>query len=242
MLMSESYHRIHCWLCWAFGPFSGRVHRLTSPQVQAFHGISLVRTRRKSAPFRVGYPHLCGPVHPITRWHSFFPSSPTLCSIPLPDGRDTTYVGSIGLTQLLMKKNMSGTVGVCTTVGIMNVTAPSALRRSYPPTFWYGLSASLAICLSRGFRMTLHLRSTLPTFPRPSPTRGCQRTEHCPQGFAPQITPQHVWVGTPGHHRARSGSLSPSSILLHEPYEVQRVNIRSPPGHSALMGGAFCFV
>jgi hypothetical protein len=37
---------------------------------------------------------------------------------------------------LPMKKNVSGTVGVCTPVGCMNVAAPSDMSRSYPPTFW----------------------------------------------------------------------------------------------------------
>ena len=100
--------------------------------------------------------------------------------------------------------------------------------------FGYGLSASLAILTSRGFSMTLHLRSTLPAFPSPPPHRGWQRSEHCSQSFAPQITPQHVWVGTPGHHRARSGSWSPSSILLHRPYEVSQEYGCAPPGHSCL--------
>ena len=85
--------------------------------------------------------------------------------------------------------------------------------------------------------MTLHLRSTFPAFPSPPPRRGWQRSEHCSQSFAPQITPQHVWVGTPGHHRARSGSWSPSSILLHRPYEVSQEYDCAPPGHRVLNGG-----
>ena len=102
--------------------------------------------------------------------------------------------------------------------------------------FGCGLSASLATCASRGFTMTLHLRSTLPAFPSPPPHRGWQRSEHCSQSFAPRITRQHVWVGTPGHHRARSGSLSPSSILLHRPCEVSQEYGCAPPGHSAVNG------
>jgi hypothetical protein len=133
---SLSYLRVHDWLRWAFGPFSGQVHRLTSPKVRTFHVFSTVRTTRKSAPFRVGYPRVSGPIRPVTGRHSLFPSSHTLCPVPLPYGRDTTCMGSIGLTQLSMKKNMSGTVGVCTPVGFMNVAAPSTMRRSYPPTFW----------------------------------------------------------------------------------------------------------
>jgi hypothetical protein len=136
MPMSTSYLRVHCWLRWAFGPFSGRIHRLTSPKVQTFHVFSTVRTKRKSAPFRVGYFCGCSPIPPATGRHSLSPSSHTLCPIPLPCGRDTTYVGSIGLTQLSMKKNMSSTVGVCTPVGVLDVVAPSPLGRSCPRTFW----------------------------------------------------------------------------------------------------------
>jgi hypothetical protein len=92
---------------------------------------------------------------------------------------------------------------------------------------------------SRGFTMTLHFRSTLPAFPSPSPRRGWQRPEHCPQGFVPRITRQHAWVGTPGHHRARSGSLSPSSILLYRPCEVSQEYGCAPPGHNTAKAGGF---
>jgi hypothetical protein len=135
MHTSQSYLRVHCWLRWAFGPFRGQVHRLTSPKVRTFHVFPPVKTRRKSAPFRVGYPSLCSPIRSITERRSLFPSSPTLCSIPLPYGWDTTSVGSIGLTQLSMKKSASGAVGVCTPVGVLHVAAPSSPRRSSPPTF-----------------------------------------------------------------------------------------------------------
>jgi len=133
MPMSMSSLRIQ-WLRWAFGPFSGTSHRLTSPKVRTFHGFSPVRTKRQSAPFRVGYVGISGPIRPVTRRHSLFPLSHALYSIPLPCGWDTTYVGSVGFTQLPMKKNVSGTVGVCTPVGLSNVAAPSTLRRSYPRT------------------------------------------------------------------------------------------------------------
>ena len=134
MHMSVSSLRIHGWVRWALGPFSGTSHRLTSPKVWTFHVFSPVRTIRKSAPFRVGYSRVCGPIRPATGRRSLFPSSHTLCAVPLPCGRDTTHVGSIGLTQLPMKKNVFSTVGVCTPVGILNVAAPSMLRRSTPPT------------------------------------------------------------------------------------------------------------
>jgi hypothetical protein len=65
-----------------------------------------VRTSRKSAPFRVGYPRSCGPIRPVTGRPSLAPTSFTRYSIPLPCGRATTEVGSIGLTQLSMEKNL----------------------------------------------------------------------------------------------------------------------------------------
>ena len=71
-----------------------------------------------------------------------------------------------------------------------------------------------------------------------TPRRGWQRPEHCPQSFVPRITRQHVWVGTPGHYGARIGSTSPYAILLHRPYGVLQEYACSPPGHSALTGGA----
>lgn len=136
MPMSMSYLRVHCWLRWAFGPFSGTSHRLTSPKVRTFHVFSPARTKRKSAPFRVGYLRTCGPIRPVTGRRSLFPSSHTLCSIPLPYGRATTYVGSIGLTQLSMKKNVSGTVGACTPVSMSDVAIPTGMRWSSSRTFW----------------------------------------------------------------------------------------------------------
>src|SRR3954451_22071831 len=65
-----------------------------------------VRTRRKSAPFRVGYPRSRGPVRPITGRPSLPPTSFTRYSIPLPCGRATTDVGSVGLTQLPTEKKV----------------------------------------------------------------------------------------------------------------------------------------
>jgi len=107
------------------------------------------------------------------------------------------------------------------------------MRRSEPThRFGYGLSASLAMSRSRGFTLTLHGCSALFSFPSLPPRRGWQRRERCPQSFRPRITRQPVWVGTPGHRRARRGSLSPSSILLHEPYEMPQEYACSSPGHS----------
>jgi hypothetical protein len=239
MCMSMSYLRVQYWLRWAFGPFSGQVHRLTSPKVRTFYAFTTVRTRRKSAPFRVGYLRDCGPIPPATGGHSRSPSCSTLCSIPLPCGRDTTYVGSIGLTQLSMKKNMAWlgwSLYPGGRIGCRHSQSHEVIQPTYH--FGYGLSASLAVLASRGFRKTLYLRSTFLAFPSPPPRRGWQRAEHCPQSFVPQITHQHVWVGTPGHRGARSGSLSPYSILLHKPYEVSQEYDCAPPGHRWLKPGA----
>jgi hypothetical protein len=219
----------------ACSPFSKTFHCLTSPQVRTWHKFTIVRPKRQSAPLRVGYARVCGPIRPVTGRQSLVPSSHTLCSVPIPYGLDPTCVGSIGLTQLSMEKNMSGTVGVCPPVSLLHVAAPRSPQRSCSRTILVVASQPLwPLVPSRGFRVTLHWRSTFPAFPRPSPRRGWQRSEHCPQSFAPRITRQHVWGGTPGHYRARSGAFSPSSILLHEPYEVRRVCARLPPGRNAL--------
>ena len=197
------------------------------------------RTHRKSAPFRVGYLRSRGPIRPVTGRPSLPPTSYTRDSIPLPCGRDTTEVGSIGLTQLSMEKNpdrLGWSLYPGGRCGCRHPQGDEVVRPTYH--FGDGLSASLAMSLSRGFSVTLHLRSPLPSFPRPPPRRGWQRSEHCSQSFAPRIARQHVWGGTPGHHGARSGSWSPSSILLHEPYEVPRMYVRSPPGRKRLKAGA----
>jgi hypothetical protein len=91
---------------------------------------------------------------------------------------------------------------------------------------------------SRGFTLTLHGCSALCSFPSLPPRRGWQRRERCPQSFRPRITRQPVWVGTPGHRRARRGSLSPSSILLHGPYEMPQEYACSSPGRNIPLTGA----
>ena len=148
-------------------------------------------------------------------------------------------MGSLGLTQLSMKKSVEDPAGVCVPVGLLNVAAFSAPRQSYPHTVLVMACHPLwPFVPSRDFRMTLHSRSALSSFPSLFPPRGWQKPEHCSQSFVPQITRQHVWVGTPGHYGARSGSLSPSSILLHRPCEVLQEYACSPPSHSDLKDGA----
>src|SRR4029434_2298010 len=153
-----------------FGPFSEGSHRLTSPKIRTLLEFSTVRTRRKSAPFRVRYVRVCGPIRPITGRLSLFPSSSTLCSVPLPYGRATTAVGSIGLTQLSMKKiavRLGWSLYPGERLGCRHSYAPEVMLLTYHGGD--GLAASLAMSLSRGFRMTLYLRSTFPAFPSPPP-------------------------------------------------------------------------
>src|SRR4051794_5534152 len=96
-----------------------------------------VRTRRKSAPFRVGYPRSRGPIRPITGRPSLPPTSFTRCSIPLPCGRDTTEVGSVGLTQLPTEKNGDRFGWSLYPGGSPWMSSPSSAEgRSCPPTFW----------------------------------------------------------------------------------------------------------
>ena len=47
------------------------------------------------------------------------------------------------------------------------------------------------------------MRSTFRSFPGPPPPQGWQGSDRCPRSFARRITPSHVRVGTPGHHRVR---------------------------------------
>jgi hypothetical protein len=74
--MSLSSLRVQGWLRWAAGPCSGTIHRLTSPAVRTFPGCSPVRTTRTSAPCRVGYARLYGPLRPLTGRRALCPLRP----------------------------------------------------------------------------------------------------------------------------------------------------------------------
>jgi hypothetical protein len=129
-----------------FRPFDERFQRLTSPKMLTLLDFSPVRTIRQSAPFRAGYLRSCGPIHPATEWHSLFPLSATLCSVPLPYGWDTTFVGGIGLTQLSVKKHMAW-LGLSLYPGGRVGCRHSQSSEVIQPTYHFGdgLSASLAI-------------------------------------------------------------------------------------------------
>jgi hypothetical protein len=105
-----------------------------------------VRTSRKSAPFRVGSLRACGPIRPVTGRRSLPPTSFTRYSIPLPCGRDTTEVGSVGLTQLPTEKNVDRFGWSLYPGGSLGCRRPRP-RRDDPThlPFGHGLSALLAV-------------------------------------------------------------------------------------------------
>src|SRR5262249_22076790 len=133
----------------------------------------------------------------------------------------------------------AGPVGVCTPVGVVDVATPKGMRWSCPRTIL--VMASQPLWPFTGHEVLRGLFTCVQP-DRPSLVRlrieAGRGPEHCPQSFAPPITRQHVWVGTPGHRRARSGSWSPSSILLHRPCEVSQEYACSPSGHNPIPGGA----
>src|SRR3954454_3427818 len=119
------------------------------------------RTRRKSAPFRVGYPRSRGPIRPIKGRPSLPPTSFTPRPISLPCGRATTEVGDVGLTQLLIEKNVDGVVGTYAPVGVIGCRRPTGEWSS--PThvpFWSRLLSLFSRFAFTELDAALHLRST----------------------------------------------------------------------------------
>lgn len=134
------------------------------------------RTRRKSAPFRVGYHRSRGPIRPVTERPSLPPTSFTPYPIPLPCGRATTGVGDVGLTQLPIEKNMDGVAGTYAPVGLIGCRRPTGEWSS--PThvpFWSRLVSLFSRFAFTELYGALHLRSTgnRPSLVRP-PRRGWQ--------------------------------------------------------------------
>jgi hypothetical protein len=135
-----------------------------------------VRTRRKSAPFRVGDARWRGPIRPITGRPSLPPTSFTPCPVSLPCGRATTVVGDVGLTQLPIEKNMDGVAGAYAPVGLIGCRRPTGEWSS--PThvpFWSRLVSLFSRFAFTELDVALHLRSTgnHPSLVRP-PLRGWQ--------------------------------------------------------------------
>jgi len=133
------------------------------------------RTRRKSAPFRVGSPRSRGPIRPITGRPSLPPTSFTPCPVSLPCGRATTEVGDVGLTQLPIEKNLDGMVGTYAPVGLIGCRRPTGEWSS--PThvpFWSRLVSLFSRFAFTELYTALHLRSTgnRPSLVRPRAEAG----------------------------------------------------------------------
>jgi hypothetical protein len=133
------------------------------------------RTRRKSAPFRVGYPRSRGPIRPVTGRPSLPPTSFTPYPISLPCGRATTGLGDVGLTQLPIEKNMDGVAGAYAPVGLIGCRRPTGEWGS--PThvpFWSRLVSLFSRFAFTELYVALHLRSTgnSPSLVRPRPEAG----------------------------------------------------------------------
>ncbi len=131
------------------------------PKGQEVIKASRRRTRRKSAPFRVGSPRSRGPIHPITGRPSLPPTSFTPCPVSSPCGRATTVVGDVGLTQLPIEKNTDGVVGDYAPVGFIGCRRPTGEWGS--PThvpFWSRLLSLFSRFAFTELYVALHLRST----------------------------------------------------------------------------------
>jgi hypothetical protein len=77
---------------------------------------------------------------------------------------------------------------------------------------------------------SLHVRSAFHVSPGRAPPRGWQGCRRCPRSFTPWVTPQHVRVGAPKHHRVRPGCPDRHSNL-------DPCNIR----HSGVLESGECF-
>ena len=159
-----------------------RIPSSNFPKGQEVIKASRRRTRRKSAPFRVGSPRSRGPIRPITGRPSLPPTSFTPCPVSLPCGRATTVVGDVGLTQLPIEKNTDGVVGAYAPVGLIGCRRPAGEWGS--PThvpFWSRLVSLFSRFAFTELYVALHLRSTgnRPSLVRP-PRRGWQGRDVVP--------------------------------------------------------------
>lgn len=113
--------------------------------------------------------------------------------------------GTVGLTQLIEIEMCRGEAGLNSPVGHPGAAAGKA--RSDGPShvaFWLR-----PVSLFGRFGVTsptsLHLRSAFHVSPGRAPPRGWQGCRRCPRSFTPWVTPQHVRVGAPKHHRVQPG-------------------------------------
>jgi hypothetical protein len=125
----------------------------------------------------------------------------------------------VGLTQLIEIEMRRGEAGLYSPVGHPGAAAGKA--RSDGPShvaFWLR-----PVSLFGRFGVTspasLHVRSAFHVSPGRAPPQGWQSCRRCPRSFTPWVTPQHVRVGAPKHHRVRPGcpdrhsNLDPCNIL-----------------------------
>jgi hypothetical protein len=113
--------------------------------------------------------------------------------------------GAVGLTQLIEIEMRRGEAGLYSPVG--HPGAAVGKGRSDGPShvaFWLR-----PVSLFGRFGVTspasLHVRSAFHVSPGRAPPRGWQGCRRCPRSFTPWVTPQHVRVGAPKHHRVRPG-------------------------------------
>jgi hypothetical protein len=111
--------------------------------------------------------------------------------------------GAVGLTQLIEIEIRRGEAGLYSPVG--HPRAAVGKGRSDGPShvaFWLR-----PVSLFGRFGVTspasLHVRSAFHVSPGRAPPRGWQGCRRCPRSFTPWVTPQHVRVGAPKHHRVR---------------------------------------
>jgi hypothetical protein len=169
-------------------------------------------------PFRLGLSAVAARSAPLQGDLRFFrPRLPSAPSPSLAVGLPPRW-GASGLPSCRSRRIRIGSVGVCAPVGVLDVVV-LIRRRAIRPTYLL-VTACQPFWPFRSHEAlaTLHLRSTFRSFPSPPPPQGWQRSDRCPRSFARRITPSHVRVGTPGHHRVRwVVLLPPYTKLLDRP-------------------------
>jgi hypothetical protein len=129
----------------------------------------------------------------------------------------------VGLTQLIEIEMRRGEAGLYSPVGYPGAAVGKG--RSGGPShvaFWLR-----PVSLFGRFGVTspasLHVRSAFHVSPGRAPPRGWQGCRRCPRSFTPWVTPQHVRVGAPEHHRVRPGCADRHSNL--DPCNIPRSGV-----------------
>jgi hypothetical protein len=160
--------------------------------------VSRRRTSRKSAPFRVGYPRFHGPIRPITGRPSLSPTSSTLCSIPLPCGRDTIAGEHRAYPVVSREECGSARLESVPRRELVNALHGGITMQSYPLTFWsWPISLFGQFHLHEVYRLFTYVQPSGPSLVHLR-IEARRRSERCPRSFRRRITPLPVRVGTPG--------------------------------------------